>query len=85
MLPIEFDVSGSGDQYIDPSDFQLYIRAKITKNNGNPLDANSTVGPVNLLLHSMFSQVDISLNGTLILNASNTYHYRTTGNITYLR
>jgi len=31
---------------------------------------------VNLLLHSMFSQIDISLNGTLISNATNTYPYR---------
>ena len=74
--PIEFDVTGTGDQYIDVSNIQLYIRAKITKRDGNNLEPNSTAAPVNLLLHSMFSQIDISLNGTLISNATNTYPYR---------
>jgi len=74
--PIEFYVSGSGDQYIDPSNIQLYVRAKITKADGSALDPNASVGPVNLLLHSMFTQVDIPLNGTLISNSTNTYPYR---------
>ena len=43
---------------------------------GINLDPNSTAASVNLLLHSMFSQLDISLNGTLISNATNTYPYR---------
>ena len=52
---IEFDVTGTGDQYIDVSNIQLYIRAKMTKVDGTNLDPNSTAAPVNLLLHSMFS------------------------------
>ena len=32
--------------------------------------------PVNVLLHSMFSQEDVSLNGTLISSSTNTYPYR---------
>jgi len=74
--PIEFDVTGTGEQHIDVSNIQLYIQAKITKADGTHLDPNSTAAPVNLLLHSMFSQIDISLNGTLAFNASNTYPYR---------
>jgi len=55
----------------------IYVRAKITLSNGNPLPANDTqVGPVNLFLHSLVSQVDISLNGTSVTAASNTYPYR---------
>jgi len=38
--------------------------------------ADAAVGPVNLFLHIMFSQVDISLNGTLITSSTNTYPYR---------
>lgn len=34
------------------------------------------MGPVNLLAHSLFQQVDIWLNDTMITNASNLYHYR---------
>jgi hypothetical protein len=43
--------------------------------NGNNLEVGDTVGPVNNFFHSLFSQVDVSLNGTLIINPSNTYPY----------
>ena len=38
--------------------------------------ANETVDPVNNFLHSLFSQVDVTLNGTLITSSMNTYAYR---------
>ena len=74
--PIEFNVSGSGDEYLDLARTQLYVKAKITKANGNKLDPDTEVGPVNLFLHSLFSQVDVSLNERLISPSTNTYPYR---------
>ena len=74
--PLDFDVPGSGEHYIDLANIQLYIRAKITNNDGTDLAADAAVAPVNLALHSMFSQADVSLNGTLISSSTNTYPYR---------
>ncbi|XP_078357498.1 uncharacterized protein F54H12.2-like [Oculina patagonica] len=74
--PIEFNVSGSGEEYLDLARTQLYVKAKITKANGGALDAETKVGPVNLFLNSMFSQVDVSLNERLISPSTNTYPYR---------
>ena len=74
--PIEFNVSGSGDEYLDLARTQLYVKAKITKANGTALDPNEQVGPVNLFLHALFSQVDVSLNERLISPSTNTYPYR---------
>ena len=74
--PIEFDVIGSGEDYLDMANVMLYVRAKIVQANGNNLAADSTSAPVNLLMHSMFSQVDVTLNGTLISSSTNTYPYR---------
>jgi len=75
--PIEFSVIGSGEEYIDLSNnVMLYVRAKITRNNNTNLAEDSTSAPVNLLLHIMYNQVDISLNGTLINSSTNTYPYR---------
>ncbi|GBN39472.1 hypothetical protein AVEN_51774-1, partial [Araneus ventricosus] len=51
-------------------------KAKITKSDGAPLPNNEPVAPVNLYLHSLFSQVDVSLNDRIISSASNTYPYR---------
>ena len=74
--PIEFNVSGSGEEYLDLARTQLYVKAKITKANGTALDPNEQVGPVKLFLHSLFSQVDVSLNERLISPSTNTYPYR---------
>jgi hypothetical protein len=72
--PIKFDVTASGDDYIDLADSFLYARAKIIRANGDKLDAADTAEPVKNFLHSLFSQVDISLNGTLIASSMNTQH-----------
>ena len=78
--PIEFDISGTGsgtgEDYVDFGNTMLYIRAKITQIGGGNLANDAAVGPVNLFLHSLFSQVDISLNGTTITASTNTYPYR---------
>jgi hypothetical protein len=74
--PIEFDVTTSGDDYLDFANSFLCVRAKITRANNDDLDAADTVGPVNNFLHSLFSQVDVLLNGTLITSSTNTYAYR---------
>ena len=76
--PIEFDVNGSGEDYIDFANTMLYVKAKLIAMNGDNLAADAPVGPANLFLHSLFAQVDISLNGTLITASTNTYPYRAT-------
>ena len=51
--PIEFEISGSGEDYIDFANSVLYVKAKITANNGGNLAADAEMGPVNLFLHSL--------------------------------
>jgi len=53
--PIEFDITVSGDDYIDFAISFLHVKVKIERANGTALDAADTVGPVNNLLHSLFS------------------------------
>ena len=73
--PIEFVVSGSGEDYLDLSNTLLEVRAKITA-DGSPTTADVPVAPVNNVLHSMFSQLDVSLNDVNVSSASTTYPYR---------
>ena len=68
--PIEFYISGSSDEYIDLSQTFLYLQCEITKEQG------ATAAPANLFLHTLFSQVDVSLNDTLVTASVNTYPYR---------
>src|SRR6266516_1228944 len=75
-VPIEFVVSGSGQDYIDLANTQLCVRAEIVQGNNTAIDQTHHVGPINLLLHSLFSEVDFKLNDTLISSTNNTYPYR---------
>ena len=75
-VPIEFVVGGSGQDYIDLANTQLYVRAEIVQANNTAIDNTHQVGPVNLLLHSLFSEVDLKLNDTLVSSTNNTYAYR---------
>ena len=54
----------------------LHVQVKVTRANGDDLDAAEPVGPVNNWLQSLCSQVDLSLNGTLVTASSNSYAYR---------
>ncbi|GIY08459.1 uncharacterized protein F54H12.2 [Caerostris darwini] len=74
--PVEFHSSGSGEEYVDLSQTQFYVKAKIVKANGTPLEKDEKIGPVNLFMHSLFSQMDISLNDRVDSNSSNIYSYR---------
>ena len=74
--PLEFFVSGSGDDYIDLANTYLYVQAKIVKEDDTHLTATDVAVPVNNWMHSLFSQVDVSLNETLITPSSQTYPYR---------
>jgi hypothetical protein len=67
---------GSGQDYVDLANTQLYVRAKITHGNGDPINGTDHVGPVNLTLHSLFSEMDLKLNETLVSSTNNTYSYR---------
>jgi len=69
--PVEFHISGSGEDYVDLSQTQLSVKAKIIKSDGTNLDKEDNIYPVNL-----FSQVDVTLNERLVSSSSNTYPYR---------
>ena len=74
--PIEFYIPGSGDDYLDPANMYLHLSCKIREVNGGVLADDTPVAPVNLLMHSLFSHVNISLNDKLISSASGNYAYR---------
>ena len=89
--PIEFTVSGAGHQYVDLQNTKLFIKAKIVKADGKnlplllknqdgPLNAanmndEAMVGPVNLWLHSLFSQVDLLMQQKVV-NSCSLYPYK---------
>ena len=74
--PIEFVVPGAGDAYIDLANTYLLVRAKVIRGACTDIADDTPVAPVNNWLHSLFSQVDVHLNDTLVTPSSNTYPFR---------
>ena len=78
--PIEFDVSSSGQNYLDFANTQLLVKAKITIGNGDDITDADQVGGVNMFLHSLFQQVDVSLNDVQVSQSPGTYAIEHTSN-----
>ena len=73
--PIQFAIK-SPRQYIDLSRSYLYIKARVLK-DGKPLEkGKDDVAPTNLWLHTLFKQVDVTLNQQLLFNSGTNYHYK---------
>ena len=54
----------------------LFVEAQIVNTDGSNLDPDTDVGPVNLWMHSLFSDVNVSLNEKLVSPPSSMYPYR---------
>ena len=74
--PVEFIVSGSGKDYMDLNNTLLEVKACIKTTNDSPVDAAVAVAPLNNTLHSLFSQVDVSMNDVNVSSTTTTYSYR---------
>jgi len=70
QLDIEFLIPGDFDTYID-LDLKLYIKWKLTKEDSSNLAATDYIAGINNILHSLFTQCSISLNGTQITQRQN--------------
>ena len=52
--PIEFHIPGSTEDYVDPNDLYIYLKLKVLKADGKPIDAADKVGLNNLAISSLF-------------------------------
>ena len=74
--PVEFCINSETFNYIDLANSFLYVRASITTADGSALAADCEIAPECNFLHSLWSQCDMYLNGTLVTQSSNNYPYR---------
>ena len=75
--PIEFNISGqNGMDYIDLKHSTMYLKVKIVKSDGSNLLPTERVAPVNLLLHSLFSQVEVSVQNKSITSSTTNNPYK---------
>ena len=68
--------SGAGDDYIDLANTYPFVEAQIMDDDDTALDGGADVGSVNLWMHSLFSDVSVSLNEQLVSPPTSLYPYR---------
>lgn len=72
--PIEFNIgSQNAMEYIDMRRSQMYLKCKILKADSS---LSEEVGPVNSLLQSLFTQVDVSIQNKQVSSTSGHYPYK---------
>lgn len=74
--PVEFLITGGGNQYIDLRRTKLHVKIKLVKEDGKSLEEGENVGCINLLLHSLWGQVDVHLQQKLISSSGAMYPFK---------
>jgi len=72
----EFNIPGAPDLYRDLNNSYLMLSLKLVDANGGNLGGQAAVAPVNLALHSMFTNVSLKLCGKDITDKDSLYPYR---------
>ena len=72
---LEFTIPQSGQDFIDFKRSKLQIKCKI-KNGSQTLTQADSVGPINLTLQSLFSNVDMFMNNVRVASSTTNYAYQ---------
>ena len=77
---VQFTIPGNSSQYVKMSDSELHVKINIQKEDGTPFDKSKDKMesglPIDLILHSMWSSVDIKMNHTLVSTSGTDYMYK---------
>ena len=73
--PVTFQVDPQ-EEFLDLSDSYFEVEIVMKKNDSTNLLAGDVIGLANNLVHTLFRQINVRLNGTLISPQTDTYHYK---------
>ena len=73
---IEFTHGAENSNYIDLANNFLYVRAIVINAAGADLAEDAEIAPECNFLHTLWTQVDVYLNGSLVTHFNNNYPYR---------
>ena len=72
---ITFNIAGNSTQYIDLARTKLYVRLKVDK-DGDDWEDDEIGLPIDMILHTMWSSVDVTLNSIQVSGAGGNYMYK---------
>lgn len=73
--PITFRCPADGD-YTDLANSFLHCQCHVTEENGGPLETGTKIAPINNMMHSLFDEIEFSINGTTLHAGDQMYQYR---------
>lgn len=75
--PTLFDISGqNGLEYLDLFNSQMHVTLRVLHDDNSVLAHGEDISPVNLFLQSLFSQIDVSIQGKSLSTTSGYYPYK---------
>jgi hypothetical protein len=73
--PLQFTIAPSANQFIDLRRSRIHVKCCIERVDGVAMTADDDVTSINLVLHSLFSQVDVQLQQQLV-SSNQLYPYK---------
>jgi hypothetical protein len=74
--PFEFNIPGASDLYRDLNNSYLKLTLKVTNADNSNLANDAVLAPVNLVFHSLFKSVSVTICGKEITEKDSLYPYR---------
>ena len=76
LSPVEFLISNGGSDYIDLKQTRLHVKLKVIHADGTNLTKAEHCAPINLLLSSLWSQMQVYLQNQLVSSNNTLYAYK---------
>ena len=73
---IEFKIPETDSEYTDLKTSFIRVKAKIVDADGEGLGTTADVALVNFSLHTLFSEIDMTLRNPLVTTSNNIYPYK---------
>ena len=70
---LEFKITGSESEFVDLAQTFIHVTCSIVKPDGSDLGEAAKVGPINNVLHSLFQNVEVLFNETLVSGHGDNY------------
>ena len=74
--PLDFELKGAGNLYVDLNNSKLEVKCQILNADGTHIADDVAVGPANLTMHSLFSNIEMTLCDQKITSQNSLYPYR---------
>jgi len=74
--PLEFRLNGSGNDYMALRQHYLVLHVRLLSATGTALIAGDLTTPVNNFIHSLWNDIKVTMNGTVISPKEENYAYK---------